>query len=46
MPYKFSTEEYADIVFVYGVCDGNATAAATEYHRRYPNRRIPSPKSI
>ncbi|KAJ4430142.1 hypothetical protein ANN_22352 [Periplaneta americana] len=40
MPYKFTTEEYADLVFIYGVCEGNATAAAAEYHRHYPNRWI------
>ena len=46
MPYTFSTEEYADMVFVLCVCDGNARAAAAEYDRRYPNCRIPNPKSI
>jgi hypothetical protein len=35
----FSNEEYADMVFVYGFCDGNAATAAAEYQRRYPNRR-------
>ena len=34
------------MVFIYGVCDGNATAAAAEYQRRYPNRRKPNPKTI
>ena len=28
--------------FVYGYCDGNASAAVNEYRRRYPERRIPS----
>jgi hypothetical protein len=37
----FSTEEYADMVFILGVCDGNATDASTEYRGRYLNRRIP-----
>jgi hypothetical protein len=46
MPQTFSTEEYADMVFILGVCDGNATATFAEYHRRYPNRRIPNPKTI
>jgi hypothetical protein len=27
---------------VYGFCDGNARAAAEEYQRRFPDRRIPS----
>ena len=34
------------MVFIYGVCDGNATAAAAEYQRRYPNRRTPNPKTF
>ena len=38
----YTDEEYADIVFVYGFCDGNANAAAREYQRRYPQRRHPS----
>ena len=28
--------------YVYGYCDGNASAAVSEYRRRYPERRIPS----
>ena len=46
MPFKFTTAEYADMVFVFGYCDGNATAASLEYHRRFPNRRMPSPKTF
>ncbi|KAJ8914220.1 hypothetical protein NQ315_003583 [Exocentrus adspersus] len=38
----FTNEEYADIHFCYGFCDGNAEAAVREYRRRYPNRRLPS----
>jgi hypothetical protein len=34
------------MVFILGVCDGNATAASTKYRRRYPNRRILNPKTI
>jgi hypothetical protein len=34
------------MVFILGVCDGNATAASAEYRRRYLNRRIPNPKTI
>lgn len=37
----FTNEEYADILFTYGVARGNALAAQREYHRRYPNRRLP-----
>ena len=28
--------------FVYGFCDGNASAALEEYRSRYPERRIPT----
>lgn len=38
----FENEEYADIMFCYGFCDGDAVAARTEYARRFPNRRIPN----
>lgn len=42
MPRTFTNLEYADMHFIYGFCDGSAQAAADEYHRRFPNRRIPS----
>lgn len=40
----YSAAEYADIVFIYGYCDGNAHLASREYKRRYPNRHQPSHK--
>lgn len=46
MPYLFSTEEYADMVFIYGVCEGNAAVAVEEYRQRYPYRRIPNARTI
>jgi len=42
MPFVFSHVEYCDMHFVYGFCDGTARAAVDEYHRRFPDRRIPS----
>jgi hypothetical protein len=42
MSFVFSHVEYCDMYFVYGFCDGNASAAVDEYRRRYPERRIPS----
>lgn len=42
MPYNFTNEEYADIIYVYGLCDGNGRQAAEEYHIRFPNRRTPN----
>jgi hypothetical protein len=46
MLQTFSTEKYADMVFILGVCDSNATAASAEYRRWYPTCRIPSRKTI
>ena len=42
MPRTFTHEEYADMVYVYGYCNGNANAAVDEYRRRYPMRRTPN----
>ena len=41
MPHFFTNAEYADIVNVYGFCDGSSTAAVEEYRRRSPMRKIP-----
>ena len=40
MPFLFTHVEYCDMHYVYGYCDGNASAAMNEYQRRYPERRI------
>ncbi|KAK9727401.1 Helix-turn-helix domain (DUF4817) [Popillia japonica] len=37
----FSNEEYADIHFIYGLCNGSARAAVREYRRRFPTRKLP-----
>ena len=42
MPRTFTHEEYADMVYVYGYCNGNANAAVDKYRRRYPLRRTPN----
>lgn len=42
MPNHFTNVEFADMIYVYGFCDGNARAAVREYERRFPARRIPS----
>jgi len=42
MPFTFSFEEYADMIYVYGFCDGNSVHAVAEYQQRFPNRRIPT----
>lgn len=41
MPHTYSNIEYADIVFCYGLCNGNASAARRHYALRYPRRRVP-----
>lgn len=46
MPYQFTNEEYADMVFVYGACEGNAARAEREYAVRFPNRRTPCRTTI
>ena len=40
MPFTFSFEEYADMIYVYGFCDGNSVLVVAEYQQRFPNRRI------
>jgi len=37
----FSNEEYADIHYIYGYCNGSERQAVVEYSRRFPNRRVP-----
>jgi hypothetical protein len=44
MPFTFLVAEYADMVYMYGFCDGNAVHAIAEYQRRVPNCRIPTPR--
>jgi hypothetical protein len=41
MAHIFTNAEYADMLYVYGLCDGSATAAVEEYRRGLPMRRIP-----
>ena len=41
MPFTYTNVEYADIIYVYGVCDDNTEGASREYARRFPKRRTP-----
>jgi len=41
MSHVFTHAEYADMVFVYGFCNGNVLAACREYSLRFPNRTVP-----
>ena len=40
MPHIFTNAKYADMLYVYGFCDGRATTAVQEYRQRFPMRRI------
>ena len=42
MPFTFSVAEYADIIYVYGFCDGNSVHVVAEYQQHFPNHRIPT----
>ncbi|KAJ4437688.1 hypothetical protein ANN_17833 [Periplaneta americana] len=44
MPYKFSTAEYADIVYVYGLCDGSSLVPSL--NRRFPNKKSKKRSSV
>lgn len=46
MPVKFTNVEYADIIFIYGFCNGNGRAAEREYRLRFPGRRHPNHKTF
>lgn len=41
MPFKYSREEYTDMILMYGFCECNSRKSVREYARKYPNRRIP-----
>lgn len=38
----FSNEEYADILFMYGRANGNASGAQRLYREHFPDRRVPN----
>ena len=38
----FTNDEYMDMHFVYGFCDGNSCRAKDEYHLRYPLLHLPN----
>jgi hypothetical protein len=41
MSHTFTNAEYAEMLYIYGFCNGSATAAVEECRRRFPTRRIP-----
>lgn len=43
---EFSSEEYCEMMIIYGECDRNANAAARMYQERFPARRHPSANVI
>ncbi|PSN40053.1 hypothetical protein C0J52_20194 [Blattella germanica] len=46
MPFVYTHIEYADMIYVYGFCDGNAENAVAEYHRQFPTHRAPSSRVV
>ena len=42
MSLTLSVAEDADMIYVYGFCDGNSAHAIAEYQQRLPNCRIPT----
>jgi hypothetical protein len=42
VPFTFSLAEYADVVYVYCFCDGNALSVAVEKQRLFTNHNIPT----
>lgn len=44
MSHKFNHREYADMILVYGFCNGSAIPAVNKYQRRFPNWRFPDRK--
>lgn len=38
MPNTYTPREYAEMYFIYGLCNANARQAARTYRERYPNR--------
>lgn len=43
---RFSSQDLANIHFVYGFCNGNANAAVREYARRFPNKPTPNARTF
>lgn len=43
---QYSNQHVADIHFVYGLCNGNANRAVTEYARMFPNRPTPNSRTF
>ena len=42
MTFVYRHREYADMLYIYGFCDGDSNHAVAEYRRRFPTRRTPS----
>jgi len=41
-PFLFSIPEYADMISVYGFCDGDSVQAVAGYQQFFPNYIIPT----
>jgi hypothetical protein len=38
----YTNEEYVDVHFIYGFCNGNATSGVSEYQRWFPGQGVPN----
>ena len=46
MPFTFSFREYANMIYVYGFCDGNSVLAVAEYQQRFLNHTNTKPENV
>jgi len=42
LPFTVLVVEYANMIYVFGFCDGYSVQAVAEYQQRFPNHRIPT----
>lgn len=46
MAHQFTTEEFTDIHFCYGLADGRSTVARRLYQEKFPNRHVPNQRTF
>lgn len=42
----FTSDDYVNMVLIYGECRRNARATVAMYQERYPDRRLPNEKTV
>ena len=43
---QYNNQKLAEIHFIYGFCNGNATESVRKFAARYPNRRLPNARTF